>query len=115
MWLARRERLVRTHDFASQREQGDRNELEVGDAERNADDRDAQDDARDDVGQDEPPAREDQPQDVADAERRARVVALHRRTAERPQGVDADTKSGDAERDCPATFPIAPQECCGSA
>ena len=42
---------------------------------------------------------EDQPQDVADAGRRARVAALDRRVAEGPQGVDADAERGDAEGD----------------
>ena len=80
-------------------QQGDRDQLEVGDAQRDADDRDAQGDAGDDVAEGQPPAGEDQPQHVADAGGRARVAAVDGGVAEGPEGVDADAERGDAEGD----------------
>lgn len=112
---ARGERLVRGHDFAAQREQRDRNQLEVRDAERNADDGQAEQQSGDDVPDGQPPAGEHQPEHVADAGGRARVTALDRRVAEGPEGVDTDPESGDAERDRLRGFSITLQGRCGSA
>ncbi|GAA4425852.1 metallophosphoesterase [Actinokineospora soli] len=53
-------------DPGAERDQGHRDHLEVGDPEGDADDRDAQGDAADDVPDREPPARDDDPDHVAD-------------------------------------------------
>src|SRR5690606_22469891 len=89
----------RADDLAAHREQRHRDQLEVRDAERDADDREAQGDAGGDVAEGQPPAGEDQPQDVAHTGRGARVPAFDGRVPEGPQGVDADAEGGDPERD----------------
>src|SRR5690606_37877407 len=95
----RRERLVRADDVAPHRQQGHRDQLEVGDAERDADDRQAQGEAGEDMAEGQPPAGQDQPEDVADEGAGAGVPAFDRGVAEGPQGVDADAEGGYAERD----------------
>jgi hypothetical protein len=57
---------ARGDDPGAERDERDRDHLEVGDAERDADDGDAEGDAADDVADGQPPAREDDPDDVAD-------------------------------------------------
>src|SRR5690606_23871315 len=49
------------HDLAAERDQRDGDQLEVGDPERDADDREAQQDAGDQVPEGEPPSRDDDP------------------------------------------------------
>ncbi len=61
------EGLVRRDDIPTQGGQRDRDQLEVGHAQRDADDRHTEQEARHDVAQRQPPAGEEQPQDVADA------------------------------------------------
>src|SRR4051812_48133270 len=58
--------LLEIDDLASEGRQRHGNELEVRQAERDADDRDAHQDTGDDVADREPPAREQKPDDVAD-------------------------------------------------
>ena len=76
-------RLVDVDDLAPERRQRDRDQLEVRQAERDPDDRDAHRDAGDQVPEREPPAGEDDPDDVAD--QRA-VPASGLRTSVRPNG-----------------------------
>jgi 8-oxo-dGTP diphosphatase len=77
------ERIARG-DADAQRQERDRDDLEVGQAERDADDRQAQRDAADQVSERELPAEEKDPDDVADNRADPGVAAHLDLTPERP-------------------------------
>jgi MFS family permease len=85
------EGLVAGDDLASERHDADRDQLEVRPCERDADDGDGQRDAGDEVAEREPPAGQDEPEDVADERRRTGILTLHHCPPERPQHVERDT------------------------
>lgn len=74
--------------------------LEAGDAERDPDDGEAEEDARKQVAEREPPARQDEPEDVCDdADRLAARRARNECASERPQRVDGELERLHPERD----------------
>jgi hypothetical protein len=75
-------RVVDWHDLTAERPQGNRDQLEVAEAEGDADDGQAEQHARDHVAEREPPAGEDQPEDVADDRWRPGLGSLDDRPAE---------------------------------
>src|SRR5215471_16410676 len=91
--------LVGRDDLHAQRQQGDRDHLEVGKPERNPDDRQAEQDSAGQMADLQPPADEDDPEDVADQREKAKVPSHRDGTAERPQHVRGDPPRRDAERD----------------
>ncbi len=91
--------LAGRHDLDAQRHQRDRDDLEIGQAQRDADDREAQRDAGGQVAQGQPPAEQDDPDDVADHGAQPGVPAHLDRAAERPQHVAGDAERRDPERD----------------
>ena len=92
-------RLVDVDDLAPERRQRHRDQLEVGQAERDPDDRDAHHDPAEQVAERQPPAGEDDPDDVADHRARARAGLADERAPERPQAEERHPAGGDAERD----------------
>src|ERR1022692_1959563 len=90
--------LVGVHDPHAERQQRDRDQLEAGQAERDADDRDAQRDAGDQVTEGKLPAEQDDPDDVADQRADAGTLTRHRRPPERPEHVVGDPEGRDPER-----------------
>src|SRR3954451_15357266 len=90
--------LLEVDDLAAKRHHGDGNELEVRQTERDSDNRDAHQDAGDDVADGEPPAGENEPDDVPDDGARAGVCTLDERAAEWPQAEQCDTRRGDPKR-----------------
>src|ERR1700722_7760932 len=74
--------LPRWNDPNAERDKGYRDELEVRQAQRDPDDRQAQRDARGQVADREPPAEQDDPDDIADQRSQARVAADLDRPAE---------------------------------
>ena len=73
-------------------------EFEVGDAERDPDDRQALGNAGDDVRQGEPPAGDDHPEDVGEAGGNAGAGSVDDGAAERPQRVDGRRPPDDPSR-----------------
>lgn len=59
-------RFLDRHDLATEWAQAHRDELEVRKTKRDPDDRQAEQDAAEDVNERQPPARDDEPDDVAD-------------------------------------------------
>src|SRR5436309_425049 len=94
-----RVRLIDGHDLAPERHQRDRDQLEVRQPQRDADDRQALDDSGDQVQQREPPAAQQEPDDVPDARGDSGVRPSDHRPAERPQREQRDPQRGDPERD----------------
>src|SRR5262249_58662704 len=87
-------------DLRSERHEGDRDQLERLDAERDPDDRDAQDHATDEAVHRQPQPGEDDPDDVADDAQRARhAVRVLDMTAEGPQSEAGQLERLDPERD----------------
>ena len=72
------------HDLLTEREQGERHHLPAGNAERDADDRDAQQQTGQQMRQRQLPPHHDQPDDVADQRPDSGVAAEDGRTPERP-------------------------------
>src|SRR4051794_13104159 len=93
---ARRRRL--DHALA-EGEQAHGGQLERGDPEGDADDRQAEADARHDVDQREPPAGEQEPEHVADRRGDPRPGRSDRGPPERPHDETGEPEGGDAERD----------------
>src|SRR4051812_24865299 len=91
-------RLLVRNDVAPERGQGYRHQLEVGQPEWNSDDREAEQHTGDQVAECQPPAAEDEPQDVADRRTGAGVRSADHCPAERPQGEYPDPQRRDAER-----------------
>jgi hypothetical protein len=94
-----RDRLIAGHDLYPERQERDRNDLEVREPQRDPDDRQAQQDPGHQVGDRKPPAEQDDPDDVAD--QRADAHPLLPRgdgPAERPQHIVRDPERGDTER-----------------
>src|SRR5215467_5902083 len=83
----------------AERYQRDRDHLEIGEPERNADDRQAQRDAAGQVAECQPPADQDDPDYVPDERADARVPADLNGTAEWPDHVRGDPERRDPERD----------------
>jgi hypothetical protein len=86
-------------DADAERHERDRDDLEVGQPERDADDRQAQRYAAEQVTEGEPPADEHDPDDVADSRADPRLGPALDLATERPQHVPADAERGDPERD----------------
>src|SRR3954452_11087689 len=80
------------HDVAAEREERDRDQLEVGDPEWDPDDGEAQRHARDDVAERQPPAAEQEPDHVADGGSRASGWATNNRATEGPEGEGRDSQ-----------------------
>src|SRR6202046_3978400 len=93
-------RLVDRHNPYPQRQEGDRDDLKAGEPQRDADDRQAQQDPGHQVTDRQLPAKQDDPDDVADQGADPHP-ALARRDgpAERPQHIARDPERGDPERD----------------
>ena len=77
--------VSRRHDLPSQRHQRDRDQLEIGHAQRDPDDRHAKQHTCHRVTNRKPQARQDEPEEVADATCYAGTRLLHQLTTERPQ------------------------------
>jgi len=92
-------RVVRGHDDSPERDERDRDQLQAGPGERDPDDRDRRRDGRGEVREREPPAGEDDPDDVADRGRRPGVLAAHELPAEGPQREVRDPERRQTERD----------------
>jgi putative Mg2+ transporter-C (MgtC) family protein len=92
-------RLIGGRELHAQRHQRDRDQLEVGQPERDPDDRQAEHDATGQVAERQPPADQDDPQDVPDHRADPGVRLQRDLPAERPQHVPGDPPGGDAERD----------------
>src|ERR1700753_3368813 len=87
------------NDVDAQRDHADRDELEVAQGERDANDRQAEQDPGDQVADGQPPAEQDDPDDVADQRAQPGGRAHVDGPAERPQRIPGDPEGGDAERD----------------
>jgi putative Mg2+ transporter-C (MgtC) family protein len=92
-------RLVGGHELDAERHQRDRDQLEVGQSQRDPDDRQAEHDTAGQVPEREPPADQDDPQDVPDHRADAGVPLQRDLPAERPQHIAGDPPGGDPERD----------------
>src|SRR3954447_21622347 len=90
---------VNVDDLPTERGQRHRNELEVRESERDPDDREAEQYAGDEVGERQPPAREQEPEDVADGRGHAVGGVPDDRAPERPQRKQRDAQRGDPEGD----------------
>jgi DNA-binding transcriptional ArsR family regulator len=85
-----RELLARGNDPHPERNQRDRDDLEAGDAERDADDRKAQEHAGHQVPERQPPSEQDDPDDVAQQGPGSGTSARLDRPAERPEDIARD-------------------------
>ena len=84
----------------AEREQGEEGDLEMLDAERDADDGDAADEAENEMGRGNLPPPDKDPEDVhTDAQTTCRILSLDDFRAERPEGEDAEFPKLTAERD----------------
>src|SRR5580700_6727284 len=93
-------RLVDRDDPYPQRQEGDRDDLEAGEPQRDADDRQAQQDPGHQVADRQLPAKQDDPEDVADQGADPHPTLARRDgPAERPQYIARDPERGDPERD----------------
>ena len=80
-------------------EAGDRDHLEVGDGQRDANDRDGLRGGGSDVADGEPQARDQEPHDVHDARARSHARLVDDAFAKRPQHVTGDAEAGNARGD----------------
>jgi hypothetical protein len=101
--------VSRRYDLPAQWHQGDRDELEIGHAQRDPDDCDAQQYTRDRVSNRKPETRQDEPEEVAQATRYAGTRFLHQLATERPQGIYTHPEGRDPERD--THYRHAPKRC----
>src|SRR5262249_26266671 len=100
-------RLVDRHDGAADRPEREPRQLEMRPGERDADDRDRQHDGEHEMAERQPPARENEPDDVADGPERAGAGVLaavmlgarYRLMAERQEGINRDIEGGARPRD----------------
>jgi hypothetical protein len=91
--------LIAGYDPHAKRHQRDRDDLETGEAQRDADDRQAQRDASQQMPKGQPPAEQQDPEDVPDQRADPRIVSRLDRPAERPEHVVRDPEGRDPERD----------------
>src|SRR5215813_14337243 len=91
--------LAGGHDPHAERNQRDGDDLETGDAERDADDRQAEERAGHQVAERQPPPEQDDPDDVAHQGPDSGAAARLDGPAERPEHIVRDTERRDAERD----------------
>src|ERR1700751_370724 len=87
------------HNADSERDQGDRDDLETGESERDSDNRQAEQDASDQMPEGQPPAEEDDPDHVPDYRGNAGFGTPVDRPAERPEHITGDPEGRDPERD----------------
>src|SRR5690348_13947917 len=90
---------IARHDANPERHEGYRDDLETGEAERDADDRQAEQDAADQMPEGQPPAEQDDPEYVPDHRGDPGFGAPLDRAAERPEHVTGDPEGSDPERD----------------
>lgn len=83
------------HDHLSEGETRDRDELEVGDGQRDADDGDGLEECGGDVANGEPEASDDEPDDVHDSRSGACIRLRDHCATERPQYESGDAPASD--------------------
>src|SRR3954467_3463719 len=83
-------RLLEVDDLPPERGERNRDQLEVRDAERNPDDREAHQHTGDEMAESQPPSREHEPEDVSEQRPGSRVRTPDQRSAEGPYAEPGD-------------------------
>ncbi len=98
--IATHEGLVAWHDFLAEWHEGNRDHLQVGNGQGDADDGDRHGKGRGDVADHDPDAGNQKPNDISQRAGDARAAGLiHHGTAKGPKCVSGDAERGDSPRD----------------